>query len=75
MVHNLIDNFEAFNITSAPKEKNTLVDSLANAASILSPLEYYESSRFLWNYYTNHQYPTIFLIGRFLKEIYRLYIF
>jgi ribonuclease HI len=45
-VHRLIDNFEAFNITVVPRTKNTLVDSLATAASILSPLEDYEASRF-----------------------------
>jgi hypothetical protein len=46
MVHNLIDNFEAFNITSIPREKKILVDSLATAASILYPLEDYAASRF-----------------------------
>jgi hypothetical protein len=45
-VHRLIDNFEAFNITVVPRTKNTLVDSLATATSRLSPLEYYEASRF-----------------------------
>jgi ribonuclease HI len=37
-VHRLIYNFEAFNITIVPRTKNTLVDSLATTASILSPL-------------------------------------
>jgi ribonuclease HI len=45
-VHRIIDNFEAFNITIVPRTKNTLVDSLATAASRLSPLEDYEASRF-----------------------------
>jgi hypothetical protein len=45
-VHRLIEHFEAFNITVVPRTKNTLVDSLATAASRLSPLEDYEASRF-----------------------------
>jgi ribonuclease HI len=45
-VHRLIEHFEAFNITMIPRTKNTLVDSLATAASRLSPLEDYEASRF-----------------------------
>jgi ribonuclease HI len=45
-VHRLMEHFEAFNITAIPREKNILVDSLATAASRLSPLEDYESSRF-----------------------------
>jgi hypothetical protein len=45
-VHRLIEHFEAFNITMIPRTKNTLVDSLANVASRLSPLEYYEASWF-----------------------------
>ena len=45
-VHRLIECFEVFNITTIPREKNTLTDSLAIAASGLSPLEDYESSRF-----------------------------
>jgi len=45
-VHRQIDNFEAFNITVVPRTKNTLADSLATEASRLSPLEYYEASRF-----------------------------
>jgi hypothetical protein len=45
-VHRLIENFEAFNITIVPRTKNTLADSLATAASRLSPLEDYEASRF-----------------------------
>jgi hypothetical protein len=45
-VHRLIENFEAFNITVIPRTKNTLVDSLATAASRISPLEDYEASRF-----------------------------
>jgi len=45
-VHRLIENFEAFNITTIPREKNILVDSLATAASRLSPLEDYEASQF-----------------------------
>jgi ribonuclease HI len=40
-VHRLIKHFEAFNITTIPRTKNTLVDSLATAASRLSPLEDY----------------------------------
>jgi hypothetical protein len=46
-VHRLIENFEAFNITAIPKTKNTIVDSLAIVASTLSPLEDYETSRFI----------------------------
>jgi hypothetical protein len=38
--------FEAFNITTIPREKNILANSLATAASGLSPLEHYEASRF-----------------------------
>jgi hypothetical protein len=45
-VHRLIEHFEAFNITAIPRAKNILVDSLATAASRLSPLEDYEASRF-----------------------------
>jgi hypothetical protein len=45
-VHRLIEHFEAFNITTIPRAKNILVDSLATAASRLSPLEDYEASRF-----------------------------
>jgi hypothetical protein len=45
-VHKLIDNFEVFNITVVPRMQNTLANSLATAASILSPLEYYEASIF-----------------------------
>jgi ribonuclease HI len=45
-VHKLIDNFEAFNIIVVPRTKNTLVNALATATSILSPLEDYEASRF-----------------------------
>jgi hypothetical protein len=45
-VHRLIEHFEAFNITTIPRTKNILVDSLATAASRLSPLEDYEASRF-----------------------------
>jgi ribonuclease HI len=43
-VHRLIERFEAFNITAIPREKNVLADSLATAASRLSPLEDYEAS-------------------------------
>jgi ribonuclease HI len=43
-VHRNIDNFKAFKITAVPRTKNTLVDSLANTASRLSPLEDYEVS-------------------------------
>jgi ribonuclease HI len=43
-VHRLIEHFEAFNITTIPREKNILADSLATAASRLSPLEDYEAS-------------------------------
>jgi hypothetical protein len=45
-VHRLIENFEDFNITTIPIAKNILDDSLATAASRLSPLEDYEASRF-----------------------------
>jgi ribonuclease HI len=45
-VHKLIEHFEAFNITTIPRRKNTLANSLATAASRLSPLEDYEASRF-----------------------------
>jgi hypothetical protein len=45
-VHSLMEHFEAFNITTIPKEKNILADSLAIAASRLSPLEDYEASWF-----------------------------
>ena len=41
-----MENFEDFNITAIPREKNILVDSLATTASRMSPLEYYEASRF-----------------------------
>jgi hypothetical protein len=46
-VHKLIDNFEAFNITNVARMQNNLVDTLATATSILSPLEYYEATRFV----------------------------
>jgi hypothetical protein len=45
-VHRLIERFDAFNITAIPREKNILADSLATTTSRLSPLEYYEASRF-----------------------------
>jgi hypothetical protein len=45
-VHRLIERFDAFNITTIPRAKNTLADSLATTASRLSPLEDYEASRF-----------------------------
>jgi hypothetical protein len=45
-VHRLIEHFEVFNITTVPREKNVLADSLATTASRLSPLEDYEASRF-----------------------------
>jgi hypothetical protein len=45
-VHRLIEHFEAFNVTTIPRTNNTLVDSLATVALRLSPLEYYEASRF-----------------------------
>jgi hypothetical protein len=45
-VHRLIEKFQAFNITFIPLSKNILVDSLATIASRLSPLKYYEASRF-----------------------------
>jgi ribonuclease HI len=40
-VHRLIERFEVFNIPAIPRENNTLVDSLATAASGLLPLEDY----------------------------------
>jgi hypothetical protein len=46
-VHILIEHFEAFNITTIPRKKNTLANSLATAASRLSPLEDYEASWFI----------------------------
>jgi hypothetical protein len=45
-VDRLIEHFEDFNIIAVPRTKNTLADSLATATSRLSPLEYYESSKF-----------------------------
>jgi ribonuclease HI len=45
-VHRLIEHFEAFNIIVILRTKNTLVDSLATAASRLFPLEDYEASWF-----------------------------
>jgi len=45
-VHRLIEHFEAFNVTSIPRTKKILADSLATVASRLSPLEDYEASRF-----------------------------
>jgi abortive infection bacteriophage resistance protein len=45
-VHRLIEHFEAFNILDILGEKNILLDSLATAASRMSPLEYYEASQF-----------------------------
>jgi ribonuclease HI len=71
-VHRLMEHFEAFNINVVPRTKNTLVDSLATTASRLSPLEDYEASRFTLELLLSHQYPTIFPIGRFLKEMSRL---
>jgi len=46
-VHRLIKCFKDLNITTIPREKNTLVDSLATTASRLSPLEDYEASWFI----------------------------
>ena len=45
-VQRLIERFEAFDITTIPRAKNILTDSLATIASRLSPLEDYEASRF-----------------------------
>jgi hypothetical protein len=45
-VHRLIERFGVFNITAIPREKNTLVNSIATSTSRLSPLEDYEASRF-----------------------------
>jgi ribonuclease HI len=45
-VQRLIERFEAFNITTIPRAKNILDDSLATTASSISPLEDYEASRF-----------------------------
>jgi hypothetical protein len=45
-VHRLIEHLEAFNITTIPRTKNTLDDSLDTAASRLSPLEDYKASQF-----------------------------
>jgi ribonuclease HI len=45
-VHKLIKHLQAFNITTIPRTKNSLVYSLAIVASMLSPLEDYEASRF-----------------------------
>jgi hypothetical protein len=45
-VHRLVEHFEAFNITTIPRAKNTLANSLVTTASRLSPLEDYEASRF-----------------------------
>jgi hypothetical protein len=42
----LIEHFESFKIAMIPKTKNTLSDSLATAASRLSPLEDYEAYQF-----------------------------
>jgi hypothetical protein len=46
-VHKLIEHFKYFNLTSIPREKNILVDSLATAASRLLPLKDYEASWFI----------------------------
>jgi predicted nucleotidyltransferase len=46
-VHRLIEHFEAFNITTIPRKKNILADSLATVALRISPLEDYEASRFI----------------------------
>jgi hypothetical protein len=45
-VHRLIERYDAFNITVIPRSKNILANSLAIAASRLSPLEDYEASHF-----------------------------
>jgi hypothetical protein len=45
-VHRLIQHFEAFNITTIPRMKKIIADSLATTASRLSPLEDYEASWF-----------------------------
>jgi hypothetical protein len=45
-VHRLIEHFKSFNLIAIPRAKNIIVDSLATAASRLSPLEDYEASRF-----------------------------
>ena len=42
----LIERFGFFNIIAIARAKNTLTDSLATDASRISPLEYYEASRF-----------------------------
>ena len=43
-VHRLIEHFEAFDITTIPRTKIILADSLATNASRLSPLEDYKAS-------------------------------
>jgi hypothetical protein len=45
-VHRLIEHFESFNITTIPRAKNILSDSLATIASRIYPLEDYEASQF-----------------------------
>jgi hypothetical protein len=45
-VHRLIDILKPSTLQRSPETKNILVDSLATAASRLSPLEDYEASRF-----------------------------
>jgi ribonuclease HI len=45
-VHRLIELFGVFNLTTIPREKNALVDSLDTTASRISPLEDYEASQF-----------------------------
>jgi hypothetical protein len=46
-VHRIIEHFEAFDITTIPKTKNFIVDSLTTTASRLSPIEDYEDSWFI----------------------------
>jgi len=45
-VHRLIEHFEASYITTIPRTKKTLSESLTSVASRLSPLQDYEASRF-----------------------------
>jgi hypothetical protein len=74
-VHRLIEHFEAFNIIVVPRTKNTLDDSLATAASRLSPLEDYEASRFTLEILYKPSVRNNIYNWKVLKEMKKLWIF
>jgi hypothetical protein len=61
----LIDNFNGFNISVVSHSKNFRADSLDIANSRLTPLEYFESSRFSIEFLCKTSISLI--IGKYLR--------